>query len=83
MHTSISKYNQGETKKLSKAIQDMKPTHELIFIPIELNKKIEEHAKQKGVSVDQEATELLELAIKTIEVLLAAKDVMKGGDTEL
>ncbi|MCJ7762693.1 hypothetical protein MUP38_04470 [Candidatus Bathyarchaeota archaeon] len=54
-----------------------------VFIPPELYQKLAEHAKQKGITVDQEANELLELAIKVLGVHAAAKGIMKGSDSEL
>ncbi len=54
-----------------------------IFIPSELHAKLEAHAKQKNIPVDQEAEELLRLGIQTVELLTSAKDFMKGGDQEL
>jgi hypothetical protein len=54
-----------------------------IFVPADLYAKLAEHAKQKGISVDQEAEQLIELATKQLDSLVAAKRVMEGGDTEL
>jgi hypothetical protein len=66
-----------------KQIERQKPTHEPVFIPVEQYRKLEGHAKQKGVTVDQEAEQLINVAVKTIELLVAAKSLTKGGDTEL
>ena len=64
-------------------LERQKPTHEPVFIPVEQYRKLEDHAKQKGVTVDQEAEQVINVAVKAIEFLVAAKSVMKGGDTEL
>jgi hypothetical protein len=70
-------------KMLSEALTGKEPEYGVYFIPAELHKKIEDHAKQKGVSVDQEATEMLELAVQVLDVAMATKRIMKGGDQEL
>lgn len=54
-----------------------------VFIPAELYEKLAEHAKQKNITVDKEVTEMLELAIKFYEAVLAVKEVSEGGDVEL
>ena len=69
-------------KDLNKTVLE-KPTHEPVFIPKELYVKLENHANQKGVSVDIEAIELLNVAIKFLDALTAAKSFMKGGNFEL
>jgi hypothetical protein len=68
---------------LSETLTGKKPDFGVYFISPKLHKQIEEHAKEKNISVDQEAEELLELAIKFVDALVAAKNFMKGGDTEL
>jgi hypothetical protein len=54
-----------------------------IFVPAGLYAKLAEHAEQKGISVDHEAEQLIELATKQLDSLVAAKRVMEGGDEEL
>jgi hypothetical protein len=68
---------------MSEELTGKKPDFGVYFISPKLHKQIEEHAKEKNISVDQEAEELLELAIKFVDALVAAKNFMKGGDTEL
>jgi LDH2 family malate/lactate/ureidoglycolate dehydrogenase len=70
-------------RMLSETLTGKKPDYEVVFIPKKLHKKIAEHAEQKGIKVDQEVAELLELAIKVLEVHMAAKDATKGADQEL
>jgi hypothetical protein len=68
---------------LSETMTRKKPNYEVVFIPVELHKKLVEHAEQKNITVDKEAAEMLELANKFVEALMAAKNLMKGGDVEL
>jgi hypothetical protein len=68
---------------LSEVLTGKKPDYDMVFIPAALYKKLEDHAEQKGVSVDEEAREMLELAIKFYETIFAVKDLSKGGDVEL
>jgi thiamine biosynthesis lipoprotein ApbE len=68
---------------LSKTLTGKEPEYGVVTIEPELFKKIEDHAKQKGIKIDQEVAELLELAIHLIDTLTAAKNVTKGADQEL
>jgi hypothetical protein len=75
---------EGEMKRmLSKALTGKEPDYGVVTIEPELFKKIEDHARQKGITVDREANDLLELAIKVLDVHMAAKDATKGADQEL
>lgn len=68
---------------LSEVLTGKKPDYEVVFIPIKLHRKLEEHAKQKNITVDKEVTEMLELAIKFYEAVFAVKDMSEGGEVEL
>jgi hypothetical protein len=56
---------------------------EKILISSELYAKLEAHAKQKNITLDQEADELLSLGVQTVELFASVKGFMKGGDQEL
>jgi hypothetical protein len=68
---------------LSEVLTGKKPDYGVVFIEPELFKKIEDQAEQKGVSIDKEVADMLELAIKFYEAVFAVKDASEGGEVEL
>jgi hypothetical protein len=56
---------------------------EAVVIPAKLYRKLEDHAEQKGVTVDKEAEQLLNIGIQAIEFQYAIKMFTKGADMEL
>ena len=54
-----------------------------VFVPLELYAKLSNDAKDKNITVDEDAERLLNLGIQTVELLHSAKRFMKGGESEL